>query len=89
MSSNNKIKVRLQDGTVGVPDKFIVGKDEYETQSQAELAIKRQIIKDIQSWIENNTDLSDYWVIQEFTKSLYNIDRTNVLELIELLVQLT
>ena len=89
MNSNNKVQVRLTDGTIGVPDKFIVGKEEYETQSQAELAIKRQVIEDIQYWIECNTDLSDYWVIQEFTKSLYNIDRTNVLELIELLVKLT
>lgn len=87
--SSNKVQVRLQDGTIGVPDKFIVGKDEYNTQKEAESAIKEQTIKDIQSWIEGNTDLSDYWVIQDFTKSFYKIEKTAVLELIELLVQLT
>lgn len=84
-----KIQVRLLDGTIGVPDKFIVGKEEYETQSQAESAFKQQVIEDIQYWIECNTDLDDYWIMREFTKSLYNIDKINVLELIELLVKLT
>lgn len=87
--NNNKLQVRLTDGTIGVPDKFIVDNDEYNTQKEAESAIKSEVIKNVEYWIECNTDLRDYWVIKDFTKSLYNIDKANVLELIELLVQLT
>jgi hypothetical protein len=87
--SNNKVQVRLQDGTIGVPDKFLVGKDEYNTQVEAELALKQQVIDDIDDWIENNTSLDDYWVMREFTKSFYNIDKAIILELVELLTQLT
>lgn len=86
---NNKVQVRLLDGTIGVPDKFIVGKDEYNTQAEAELAIKQQIIENIQSWIESNTTFDDYWVMKEFTKSFYSTEKADVLEFIELLVQLT
>jgi hypothetical protein len=87
--NSNKIQVRLQNGNIGVPDKFIVGKDEYNNQSEAESAIKQQVIKDIDHWIECNTDLTDYWVIKDFTKSFYNINKEDLLELIELLTQLT
>ena len=57
MSSNNKIQVRLQDGTIGVPDKFIVYGVEYKTQSQAEEAIKSETYKQLDRWLEENTFL--------------------------------
>jgi hypothetical protein len=85
----NTLQVRLKDGTIGVPDKFIVGKDEYNTQAEAESAIKQQVIEDIQSWMESNVNSHDYFALKEVSDSFYNLDKADVLEFIELLTQLT
>ncbi len=87
--NSNKIQVRLQNGNVGVPDKFLVGNDEYNSQAEAELALKQQVISNIEDWIEHNTDVGDYWIIKDLVKSFYNLDKAIVLELVELLTQLT
>lgn len=54
---SNKIQVRLEDGTIEVPDKFLVYGVEYNTQLQAEEAIKKETYKQLDRWLEENTFL--------------------------------
>lgn len=85
MSSNNKVQVKLTDGTIGVPDKFIVGKVEYNTQSEAELAVKTDVLYNIRAWFDDWTSVDSY----RLSDDLHKLDKATINKLIELLVQLT
>jgi hypothetical protein len=84
----SKIQVRLQDGTIGVPDKFLVYDIEYNTQLQAELSIKQPVINTIKSYIQSNTNL-DFYCVKAFTDCLYKLDKQVISDLAELLKLLT
>jgi hypothetical protein len=83
--SNNKIQVRLQDGTIGVPDKFLVYGIEYDTQSEAKEAIKSHALLNIRTWFYDWTSVDRFLITDEIAR----LDKANINKLIELLTQLT
>ena len=83
----NKIQVRLEDGTIGVPDKFIIYGIEYNSHYEAQQAGKKEVFKQLDIWLDTNT----YLLSGERDKLLTyisKIDCTNLHVLINLLKNL-
>ena len=82
---NNKIKVRLEDGTIDKVSKFLVDDKEFDRELEAIDFLKDKLLQDIRLWFEDNSCVSK---VDDLINDFKSIKSSTLAELVVLLSDL-
>lgn len=81
------INVRLKDGTIGVPDVYLVDSNSFATEKEAKEYILKEIVKKLRSYLNHNFCLLSNEE-DKLIESIFRLDKDKIEEFCTLIEQI-
>lgn len=81
---NNTIQVRLEDGTVGLIDKFLVNGVSFDTYLEAQESLNVKVYKQLDLWLDAHTFLLSM-ARESLINDIDKVSKDNLKDLIDIL----